>query len=352
MAAPTTTETTPGATGGRRRTVRRLLPIVIAAAILLIAEVAVRIEAHRLPPPPTWSPPEAQVKNGQIDALARTHQTGGVVFLSTSVLDVGLDPGAFIADSRTKLPVYDAALAGADLQELRWWEDHIVLPKLRPKVLVLSLSSRDANANDPQAATIAANFFASDAVRRIDGTESVWQRLERYAGDVSYLFRYRKAFRSPETIIHRTDPISAQAFFTSPLGQELVLRGQPFISGANVQAYFQATLLYHWQLSLSRLNVLAGIINDAYAAGAQVLLVDAPVTQYYIDLHPHQEADFSQYEAALGRVVASTHVPFIPYAVWSDSLFADPIHLDEAGAKRLAGILAARLKPQIGGGSP
>jgi len=328
---------------------RTIVPLVIVAIVLLLAEGLVRATASRLPPPLTWSTAEIQVKDAQINARSRAGLTGGVVFLSSSVLDVGLDPAAFAADSGTRLPVYNAAVSGANLEELRWWTDHIVIPELRPRIAVVGVSSREINGNDPQQTMGAHLFFASAAVRHLSHDETVWEVLERYGDDVSYLFRYRKVLRDPDQILHHSTPVQVQKLdFTSPLGQELALSLQHYHNTAAVDSLFQATFLEHFEISPTQVASLAGLIADLQRSGAQVLLVDVPVTQQYIDLHPAGSIDYAAYQLAIGQVAANADIGFMGGQIWNTSYFADPLHLNETGAQRLAGQLATRLAPGLG----
>ena len=322
--------------------------MAVMLAVVLVAELVVRVEAHRLAPPVTWLTPEAQVKAAQLRALHREGRTGGVVFFSSSVLDVGIDPVAFVGASGTHLPVYNGSLSGANMDELRWWTDRVVIPALHPRIAVVGISSREVNANDPQAASLAKQFFASPSVRQIDGTETVEQRIERYADDVSYLFRYRKSIRSPSQILHEDAAIQVQQkYLTSPGGQELALSAQSYRSDEG--ATIKSTFLDKWQVSPAEVATLGGIIADLQASGAKVVLVDAPVTEDYVDLHPHGATDYAAYRHALTGLAAAAHVPYLPGAVWPTTFFADPLHLNENGARRLSAQLGTQLMPMLTG---
>lgn len=242
--------------------------------------------------------------------------------------------------------MYNGSLSGANMSELRWWTDHEVLPLLHPRVAVVGISSREVNANDPQATELAKQFFASPSVRRIDGDETITQRLERYADDVSYLFRYRKSIRSPSQIIHQDAAIQIQSkYFTSPGGQELALAAQTYRSSED--AVFQTTFVKDWRVSPTELAALEGIVRDLQASGAEVILVDAPVTQDYVNLHPHGAADYVTYRNALAQLAAGTGITLIPGQVWDTSFFADPLHLNASGAHRLSVALGTELRSAL-----
>jgi hypothetical protein len=333
-----------GGAGGRRSA----LPLAMVAAFLVVAELAVRVVAPSLPEPLRWGAPEDQVKYEQINRLQAEGVRGGVVFTGTSLVDVGVDPARFAALDGLHVPAYNAALAGGDLASVSWWTTHVVIPKLHPRVLVVGLSSRELNPNDPSAAQLAQQFFAGAEVRHIDGHETVLQRLERYGDDVSYLFRYRTDFRTPSNLWGTPeDQVSVYRRSTSPSGWNTTFALGPYAGGPAADRFLATTVLYHDQLGAGELAQLRDLLVTAGRQGIQVVLADMPVTQEYIDLHPHQDADYARYRAAVQGVAATTGVQFVPGGTWATTLFHDPIHLNAAGARQYTALLARTLKPSL-----
>jgi hypothetical protein len=332
------------APSGRSR--RGIVPPAIAVAVIVVAELLVRIFAAHLAAPVTWSTPEAQVKAAQMRAVGSHGGSGGVVFLSSSVLDVGVDPATFAKAAGATVPVYNGSLSGANMTMLRWWADRVVLPALRPRLVVIGLSSREVNAKDPQAQAVAKQFFASPAVRELNGTETAVQKAERYVGDVSDLFRYRASIRSPSQVLHQHAPIQVQKrFFTAPGGQEMALARQSFRTDED--ALFRTSFVKDWSVSRAELGTLAALIGDLTARGIKVVLVDVPVTQDYINLHPDGEADYTTYRDALASVAARAGIPYLQGSAWSTTDFADPLHLNQRGAQRLSTELSVRLRSEL-----
>jgi hypothetical protein len=316
---------------------RTLIPLAVLAAGLLLAELAVRVDAHHIPAPVTWSGPEEQLKYSQMQTLHREGHTGGIVVVGSSVADVGIDPAGLT--TVPGVPTYNAALLGANLETVRWWTDHVVVPLLQPRQIVFGLTSREVNSNDPQASSLGQQFFASPAVRHLDGSESVWQRLERYGGDISYLFRYRKIFRDPSLLADKTTEMQIQQAQTDSRGLDLVFAHGPYLQSA---AFFQATILFRFVVSPAKLSLLAATLQDIGHRGTRVVLADTPVTQDYVSLHP-QAGDYAAYQNALALVAATAQVPLIRGQVWPTSLFSDPIHLNAAGTARFTPAVAAQL---------
>src|SRR3546814_4755483 len=65
------------------------------------------------------------------------------------------------------------------------WSEHVVEPALAPDVAVIAISSRDVNANGAGLESQTPGFYALPAVERLLDTESLLERIERRAGDVS-----------------------------------------------------------------------------------------------------------------------------------------------------------------------
>jgi hypothetical protein len=326
-----------------RRRRRLVVSALIALSVVLLAEAAVRIDASRLPEPQVWSNPEAQIKYDQMKALRRAGQTGGVVVLGTSLTDVGVDPVLMATELDHRVPVYNASLAGVTVEVARWWYARVVRPLLAPRIVVFGITSRELNPNDLDGVRLGAQFFASPAVHRLSGTESLMERLERYGDDVSYLFRYRKMLRQPEQVLHHRTAIDIQRPVISDVGQATSFVHSGYNTSPLIAPFFRQTITRDFTVSAAKVATVIGILRDARASGAQVLFVDMPITAAYIALHPHQWADWATYENALTKVVAQTGVPELPAQLWATSYFADPIHLNGAGTRRLTPLLVQRL---------
>lgn len=73
------------------------------------------------------------------------------------------------------------------------------------------------------------------------------------------------------------------------------------------------------------------------AADAAIYVVVMPVAEMdYVPLHPRREEDYAGFRAALSDLAAQTVARVIDPAQpdWSIAEFADPLHLNGAGADR------------------
>jgi hypothetical protein len=217
LTAPASPRTSP-----RVKRPRRLrIALALTLAVLLTAEVGVRLVEDRLLPPPDWYTPEYGIKQEQMDDL----EDGGgssIVFIGSSVIDTTLDPAGLTAPGDR--PAYNAGLIGANLEMVDRWSELVVEPALRPDVVVLGVSSRDVNRNGAALETQTPGFYRLPAMRRLLGRESIPEQIERRAGELSRLVRYRTVLRRPLESIGRYDGPDRNLPMNDDRGMERHLR--------------------------------------------------------------------------------------------------------------------------------
>jgi hypothetical protein len=219
------------------------------------------------------------------------------------------------------------------------WSEHVVEPTLRPEVVILSVSSRDVNQNGAGLESATVGFERLPAVRRVLGTETALQKVERWAGDVSKLVRYRGVLRRPLEALFEYDSPDRNLAFNTEFGQELHLAETAYQGGPNVEAFFRAEPLLAYTASASQFAALRSIIGRLKTAGVRVVLLDVPVTEQYITLHPRGAEDYLFYEAALNVLAAQTGTDLVDTGVWPSAGFADPLHLNGAGGDLLTAVI-------------
>jgi hypothetical protein len=272
--------------------------------------------------------------------LANAGQTGGIVFVGSSMMDAGLDASAYQREIGGKTPVYNASLRSALEPEVAAWTIHIVIPILRPRVVIIGTSSSDLTPNDTVRNVQARQFFSSPGARQAFGTESVLQRADRVAGSISDLFLYRNVLRRPSlwgkrpTLIDGTEVIS-------PLGSDLSLRDRTYADPQWIQDALQHVVLGNFTVGGPELDALGQILSTAGRRGIFALVVNMPVTADFVAFHPHGAADYHEASAAMRQLATAANVPFVDVGVWPTSLFGDPIHLNAAGSQRFTAVLAA-----------
>lgn len=339
----TLTEPEPVADAASHRPPHRLRHVLLLAlTVLLVAEVGVRLVEDRLPPPPDWYTPEYGVKEGQIDRLAGR---GGasVVLLGSSVIDVAVDPVGLDGPLTSARPAYNAGLIGANLEMVDVWSEHVVEPALAPDVVVIGVSSRDVNANGAGLESQTPGFYALPAVERLLGTESTLERVERRAGDLSRLVRYRTVLRRPLEALFGYDAPDRNLAQNTDLGLELHLADLEYQGGADVDDFFRREPLRDFALSTRQLDAVRDLVERHQARGTRVVLLDVPVTSQYVALHPRGEADYRDYEVALNVLAAQLGIELVDTGTWTPDAFSDPLHLNGVGTAQLTALLDAYL---------
>ena len=121
------------------------LSLLMVVLVLGGSELAVRAVSSKLQPPLLWVNREAQNKAVAMDALRRSKGGASVVFVGSSMTNAAADPALATRLLGVKRPAFNAALDGADLRALEFWTLRVVVPKLRPRAVVIGVSSREFN---------------------------------------------------------------------------------------------------------------------------------------------------------------------------------------------------------------
>lgn len=320
----------------------------VALAVLVVAEVGARAVADRLPPRQVWGTAEAQYKADQIDGAS--DRGVDVVFAGTSVVDAGVDPTAFDRRLVTGRGSYNAALGAGSPAMVRSFTSLLAVPRLRPTLLVLGISSRDLNANDPGQASLERQWFASPAVAHLTGTENLVDTIDRVLSDHSALVAHRAELRSPRNLAGRGNPAWGEAL-TQGDGQYTAFLDQHFELSARQVEFVRSVPLHDWAVDEAKVGAFRSVIEGAMSTGAAVLLVDMPTTAAYRELHPNGSSDVEIYERTVEALATSTGVPLIRLGAWPDDAFADVLHLNAVGSERLTHLLVQEVAerwPEVG----
>ena len=321
----------------RRR--RRLAKVALITALVLVgAEGALRLRASALPAPADWAIPAIGHKFEQIKEL---EQNGGasVVFLGASTVDAGLDPDRFPVKAGER-PAYNAAVRGGTMSVIGTWAKHVAIPRLRPDVVVLGLSSRELNENDKPRAIRERAFYEAPAVRELLGETSMWERAGRRLERASALFKYRTKLRDPRYIpalvgvgeLPAEDANSANDYVGT--GGELTAFERSRYAGA---AFFK-NKTKPVPIGTAQREQLRDLLTFLRSHAPRVLVVNMPVTGDYVSTQtPAQRAAF---DAILAAETKDAGASYVKTGIWPTTLFGDPTHTNGAGAQRLATVLS------------
>lgn len=314
---------------------RGLTPLIIAVVFLSLVDVSVRAAVPRAASFNAWNDWQATHKVEAIDALARR---GGspLVLMGSSMMDYAVDPGALSKLLGLQRPAFNASLNGAEARLMDFWLLNVVVPRLRPQVVVIGVSSRELNdlgRGTREAFEAVRNSYGGrTAATDLSPTERILEVGERVSGIV----RYRTLLRAPSRLF-KAEPLE-EGLAVTVLGAPThprrldTYRTLPPISGG-------------FAVGGSALGALKHLIERLKSSKIRVLLVEMPISPDGYARHPNGMADYRSFQQAVGQFVATTGTSFadmlspFPTTEW----FGDTLHVNKRGRERFTQLLAGTL---------
>lgn len=313
---------------------------IVAACTVVVVEIGLRAAAPALRDPVLWQNEEVNHKYHQMLELAED-RGADTVFVGSSLVGVGLDPARYGAIVGIERPAYNAALLSSSLGMQALWLEHFVVPLLHPDTVVIGVSSRELNRNDGSLDTADRLFATTTPVREAREELSLSEQAEDVLRRTSYLFRYREVLREPLRMLD-DDPLPPELAVTD-LGMTTAVLHRDFEPfDRELLARFGRT--QRFRLARSRLGQLATMAWALTTGGADVVILDMPITQEAVDLMPQRAADLQRTSAALRQVAADVGARYVPTGVWGTEDFSDEWHVNGRGARRLTELLAEQLR--------
>ncbi len=309
-------------------------------AVIGLAEATARMAQAAGPPVLRWYDATAQLKVVQMEDLGQAD----VVFAGTSMAWQGLVPEVFTAADPDGRSAYNAGLAGGVPVVTEPWLLDQVIPRLEPDLVIWGLSSLD----------LSVSYGADNLERYKDAleTRSGWlASVERVSSRASALVGYRSILRDPESL-----------FGAERSRVESDLAGSALILGAGGERRS-----FEFDVSDTRRDQVAArvrgfaidgtdiaAIHRTIAAlddrGIELILVELPAPDRYVDLHPNDQADLNRVHATIVTIADLTDTRLIDLRHgYTDDDYVDYTHLDESGARALTAELAGRLIGTIQG---
>jgi hypothetical protein len=324
---------------------RRGVLIIVAStiALLLMGEVAARALADNLPEPIRYHSLEAQVKVERMDELS---DAGGVdiAVVGTSIA-YDVDPSLFPPRPDGTPSAYNAALGSAVPSLSVPWALDVVIPRLRPKVLLVGVGSFDLKAGSA-GDVFAEAFLESAAGRRDTGSQSILDKASWWLDEHSALWEHRSELRDPEVAFDAvrgqdpevTDRIAATTQPTGrpSFGQDRRFEDREQRGGGD---------LSNWSIGLENAAHLQRLVRQARAQGVEVVLMNMPATQDYIERHPNGAASYQTYLDFMAAFAEKEEFTLLDFHEISDhAYFADEVHMNLAGAQHFTAQLVAALQ--------
>lgn len=326
---------------GRRGLVVSMLVVV---ALVAGAELTVRAAASRLPEPLVWNDHEVQNK------VARMTSLGGapVAFVGSSSMNAAADPQ--LADRLVGAKTFNAALNGADMRSMEFWVTRVVLPKLRPQVVVLGTTSLELNDNGITQADFFRRFRRSEGARRLLGTLGPRARVEAWAEDHSYLARYRTELRRPGTIVRGNE--QAERGRVGPRGVLAAIpefHRRPYAIPPEFKRRTESESYHDYAVGGAQLQALDRLAETLESRGVALVVVKLPVTRELLPMHPGGRADYGRYERTLERFVEERDIELVDASahIGDESDFVDPIHLNDNGMRSFTRLVAPVIRQTL-----
>ncbi len=317
--------------------------VVIAAVTFLVLEAGVRAIDSALPEINAWREPIVAAKVKQMDALGANGPIDVVLAGSSQMLFAG-DP-AMLKSLQVPWNAYNAALWGAPPVVNEHWLTEVVLPRLRPKTVVMGVSPLDFI--EP-VADAAQTYFKSSAVR-----EDWLGGVERRVSKVSALVRHRRDLRSPKAVYDavvrrmRGQPgPSVPAAGIDASGRLPCCDGltfDPEVVDIATRQLLEQVDRDGWELSDNQLAAFKRTVTTLTARGAEVLVVDMAISSPLMDVLGKRR--YTAYQTLLRREAQTLRVPLLDMAGGLDrtTFFFDYDHVNRAGANVFNTVVARAL---------
>ena len=305
-----------------------------ALALAGAAEGAARALSPRLPEERIWHDGVAQVKARQIRERRARRATGGVVFAGSSQMLDAVHPPTTAPELGRR--AYNAALHRGFLPLTERWLLEEVLPKLRPRLVVLGLSILDMNDNNRAQHEQLGRYLASTAQR---GT--LKSKLRRGLHTQSAFVRHALA-RGPKVTL-RTERVGPDGEGTE------FLHATEYRLSDKKRNYIVEELLADYSTGDETLDRIDRVICGVRATGAEMVVVEMPVTDEIVELCPHGRADLDGVKAALRQEAARHDVRLVTEVgeLTDRRWFADCVHVHGRGMAHVSRTLRAALTDEL-----
>lgn len=334
---------------------KRRAPVAVAVALALLAsaEGVVRAIEPRLREPLRWSSSEMESKVERMDAFVRAGRRASVVFLGSSMVNAGLDPvrAGRILGRPSELP-FNAAVNGADVRTLAVWAERVVLPRLRPRAVVLGISGLELNDNGITQQRFWDRFAASPAGAVVAGRTNVVERAATWVEERSALVRYRTTLRRPVTAVREGKQLGGvTATRLGVLTSMPEFHARSYGIGAEFRRRTEDESYHDYAIGGLQLRALDRLATMLRARGVDLLLVSMPITSDAVAMYPRGSSDHERFRREFAAFAERRDLPLEdPGAAFADhtALFVDPLHLNAKGAAALTDRVSGAVRELLG----
>jgi len=313
---------------------------IAVVGVLVIAELALRALSSKLRPLTTWGSWEVHNKLAAAERLAKE---GGasIVTIGTSAVNASVEPGLLGTLSKRARPAFNAALNGSSPQMLELWTLRVIVPMLRPDVVVYGLDSSQVNKNNVLARRNYELFRTSQGWGERAREGRLLDRFIWFTSRHSYLVRYRTFLFKRALFEQDRLQRATSCRRLGLLRWVMVFRYRPYtIKTRQMEAWKEA--LNEYEIGDEELEAMGRIVDGLKAAGVVPIIAPIPYTDDWIPFHPRGDEDVQSWKRVI-RQVATVHG--CAYVDLRDRFttgeqFADPVHFNGDGQLRFTRLLA------------
>ena len=304
----------------------RRLTLWIAGFVLAVvaAEFVAGAVMETSEPSIRWYDAATEIKVNALDAGDEVD----VLFAGTSSAWQGFVPSVWQAEGGGT--AYNVGLAGGTPEVMQRWLPEEAEPRARPATVLWGLSSFDVA---PEYGQVQQEAY-DDAPETREG----WLAdVERAAASVSTLVRERTVLRSPDQLWgdgydERVEDRAEAETITADDGERRDFTEDTYARRAAIVR----ARLRDIRPDPDDLDRIADTVQRLGDRGVEVVLVQLPMPDRFVALHPDGAADYAQVAPALAGLADELGVRFLDLTDgFTDDDFVDFTHLDEDGAARL-----------------
>lgn len=337
-------------------------------SIILLAEGVIRVIENRLPEPADWFSPASARLVREMDQLQEQNVRSSITIVGSSMSGRDLVPSAVargLADTSKITPsaldpssATEAQTANPLIKNLsvggggqttvveRWLLEEVV-PRIHPQRIIWGVSSLDFNAARRKS-TI--ERYNNARQTRVGALADADQSLASF----SALAKNRAALRDPYDmlkIVTGADLSTRLPDRSQPRAASFDLGYKP-LPPAKLKkmqlreiAYARDVQLRGYSLGRDELDAFRRTLRRLKVLKTEAAVVLMPVTQDYIDAHPHGARDFNEWRTRITAVAKSEGVAVLDRTrSMPDSSFRDAEHLLVASARDFSLEVATELK--------
>lgn len=330
----------------------RALPHVLALAAALVTVLAVSIAFERSDAVPATLTGHnvSMLKYEMLREHVRQDGPSDVMVVGSSAVLSGVVPYAISMrlalrmDSGRRPRVYNFGVPGHSVLTYPFLVKLILATGDRPRLVVFQLSPRSIDSTANELLEWATTVESSPYARALDDDFRLRGRLSRFLLDHWFLRSYAPTLRG-QLVGKPLPPRVSRGTWNPGRGYYPSAERDPIA----LTRSHQRQLVAEWQTDTRFSDALDAAVEQARAAGADVMLVDFPMSKRLRSLMNHPRRNLRGLDDFVEAAARRLEVPVarVPHNLAGRNDFADLTHLTTGSAQRYSRWLAARIAQEF-----